>query len=655
MVFERHSGRSSTGDTARSAARARPASAPLRIVVTMVVVAASSAPARAPDRELYWRAVLVDASLDGSGRLHIAERQDMVFTGDWNGGERVFRVGLRHRFEFEGLARLDAAGVEHELVRGDLEQVDHYEWKDSRTLRWRSRLPTDPFFDRTPIAYILRYTLSNVLVPQDGAYLLDHDFLAPDRTGVVEKFRLRLTLDPAWRAQEPFAGTYEAERLPPGTGYVVTLPLAYAGPGLPAAVWHGAPRRLRYALAAALVLAVPFMWMGLYRREKSLGRFEALVPAERIDEAWLRQNLFSLLPEVVGAAWDERTGAPEVAAILARLVAEGKIRSEVRTRRSFLKAHNVLHLQLLVDRSRLQGYEKELVDGLFFAGDTTDTDSIREHYKGSGFDPAGKIREPLRRAIAGLGGEGRKAPAPRRVPTLLFAVAGGAACAAALYPDLVMSEFLALGLALGIGGALYILAVLQAREWRDAVVALHRQSLGFLALLLLPVAAVAALAATGAFRLGAWTLASMTLLGLAAVHSVFNHARSRQGADKIRFRKMLAAAREYLRRELTRPQPNLRDEWFPYLMAFGLGTAIDRWFRAYAPAASHSRERDDSLLSTGAGARSPSWSGGGGAFGGAGASASWAAAAGSLAAGVSAPSSGSSGGSSSGGGGMGGW
>lgn len=622
----------------------------------LVFVAAFVARAPALDRELHWRAVVVDARLDESGRLHVVERQDMVFTGDWNGGERLFRLGLRHGFEFEGLSRLDRSGTEHQLARGDIELADHYEWQDSRTLRWRSRLPSDPPFDRTEIAYVLRYTLSNILVPVEGGYLLDHDFLAPDRTGVVENFRLRLALDPVWRPREPFDGTFEAERLPPGTGYVVTLPLEYAGPGRPAAVWRGAPASLGHALAAALVLVVPVLWVLLYRREKSLGRFEALMPVERIDEAWLRKNLFPMLPEVVGSAWDERTGAPEVAAVLARMVSEGKIRSEVRTERSFLKARNVLRLQLLVDRSTLQGYEKELVDGLFFAGDTTDTDSIREHYKGRGFDPAAKLREPLRRAIAGLGGEGRKAAAPRRLPTLLLTLAGGAACAAALYPELVASELLAISLALGIGGALYIMAVLQARNWRDTVVGARRQSWKFLVLILPPVGAVAVLAATGAFRLGTWTLVGMTLLGLAAVNSVFNHARSRQGADKIRFRRMLAAAREYFRRELARPQPNLRDEWFPYLMAFGLGADIDRWFRAYAPAGAHAREMRDSSGSSTAGAPARSWSGGGGAFGGAGASASWAAAAGSLAAGVSAPSSGGSGGGgSSGGGGMGGW
>ena len=43
----------------------------------------------------------------------------------------------------------------------------------------------------------------------------------------------------------------------------------------------------------------------------------------------LQEHLLRFLPEEAGAAWDGRIGAPEVAAILARLVAEGKLETTV--------------------------------------------------------------------------------------------------------------------------------------------------------------------------------------------------------------------------------------------------------------------------------------------------------------------------------------
>jgi uncharacterized membrane protein YgcG len=167
---------------------------------------------------------------------------------------------------------------------------------------------------------------------------------------------------------------------------------------------------------------------------------------------------------------------------------------------------------------------------------------------------------------------------------------------------------------------------------------------------------------------------AITLIALALFNSIVNSARSRERIQGIALRKRLASARRFFQDELDRPQPALRDEWFPYVLAFGLDGDAQDWFRAYG-GQSDSRStplwRDSSSSSPSSGGGSSSsgpstWTGGGGAFGGAGASGSWALAASSLSAGVSAPSSsgsgsssggggGGGGGSSSGGGGGGGW
>jgi len=41
-------------------------------------------------RELHWDRHDVEARLDAAGRLRVTETHAMVFTGDWNGGERKF-------------------------------------------------------------------------------------------------------------------------------------------------------------------------------------------------------------------------------------------------------------------------------------------------------------------------------------------------------------------------------------------------------------------------------------------------------------------------------------------------------------------------------------------------------------------------------------
>jgi hypothetical protein len=93
------------------------------LALVLVFLVAGSAYAR----ELYWRSVAVDAALDREGRLHIRERQEMVFTGDWNGGERKFRLGIGQELQFHSLKRIREGGEELELIEGDLDAVDHFE------------------------------------------------------------------------------------------------------------------------------------------------------------------------------------------------------------------------------------------------------------------------------------------------------------------------------------------------------------------------------------------------------------------------------------------------------------------------------------------------------------------------------------------------
>jgi uncharacterized membrane protein YgcG len=640
-----------------------------RLAFVVALLAAAAAPTLpAQERTLHWSGVAVDARLDSAGRLHVKERQAMVFTGEWNGGERQFNVRLGQDFRFERLLRVDSlTGAEIPLVEGDVDQVDHFDWFENRTLRWRARSPADPPFQSTPITYVLEYSLSNILVPQGGGqgnrYLLDHDFAFSDRVGDIEAFTLDLSIDPAWAPEGEFAGAYGPVRLAPGEGYVLMVPLAYRGVGRPGGVEFGADPSVRYALVAVLVGGVAVLLVAFVRREASLGRFDPPVPDTTVDERWLGENVFNVLPEVVGASWDNSTSSPEVAAVLARLVSEGKMSSEVKTTKVLFISRDVLSLRLLVSRDTLRGYERSLVDSLFDPGsDWTDTDQVRQRYKSTGFDPASVIRKSVER-LAGVDDKGAKdrAPVPSKLPTLLLFLGGLALVVAAMA---TRGSDVPLALAgLGIGVVGYIIAASQAHPWRSRVVRLEGNALRFLVPLAALVGALLVVLVRGPMRAGAFVLAGLTLLCLAIVNSVLNAAKSRQGARMIAERRNLAAARDYFRRQLKQPQPALQDAWFPYLIAFGLGSHMDRWFRAFG---GERRSRNGSFTTVSHGSSrssGPSWTGfgGGGGFSGGGSSGSWTSAVSGIAAGVSAPSKSSSGGgsssssSSSGGGGGGGW
>jgi uncharacterized membrane protein YgcG len=165
------------------------------------------------------------------------------------------------------------------------------------------------------------------------------------------------------------------------------------------------------------------------------------------------------------------------------------------------------------------------------------------------------------------------------------------------------------------------------------------------------------------FRFNTFMLSGLVLLSLAAIGGIFDLAKSRDVGDRLELRRRLTAARDYFARELRRPNPALDDAWFPYLLAFGLGANVDRWFHSFSGtsgiASSSTFGSSSGSTSSASSSSGSGWTGGGGSFGGAGASGAWGVAAAGLAAGVASPSSGGSGGGggggSSGGGGGGGW
>src|SRR5512145_825225 len=95
-------------------ARRKSSVGPSAVFVAWSALAALAAPAGA--RELHWSALEVEATLESDGTLAISELQRMVFTGDWNGGERVFRLFAGQELELLRIVRVDpATGVEREL------------------------------------------------------------------------------------------------------------------------------------------------------------------------------------------------------------------------------------------------------------------------------------------------------------------------------------------------------------------------------------------------------------------------------------------------------------------------------------------------------------------------------------------------------------
>lgn len=631
------------------------------LLLGLLVLAAPALPAQ--DRALRWPDITVTAHLDADGRLSVRERQTILLSGDWNGPERTFSIPFGQRVTLTALTRQDpATGADIPLREGDLDVVDGFDWTDRHTLRWRSRLPSDPPHDSTTLIYTLDLLYEFVLQPDgDGRYRLAHDFAFADRYDNIDRFALTLTFDDAWEVAGELPREFRAGPLPPGDGFVVTVGLTRRDGAAPASLVHGASPTVRVAAAAVLGLAAVVLVPLFFAREAGSGRFAATPDPDSITREWLERHVLSIPPELVGTAWDDTTAAAEVAATIARMIADKQLASTVREEQVWRFRRTTLELLLLVPRHTLAAHDRILIDALFEPGrDRTDTDAVRTRYKSTGFDPARLLQPGLRQRLDAATGLGGTIPAPSRWPSvlLLFAALGCFFAGVSQQPTDVIALPAAGAILLGYG-----IVGLQAGFLQSRVVDTRRALV--LRLFLPAIIGIAVLAVVMVTKLtlaSPWAIASLTLFALAGFNSACNLARTRHDATRIAVRQRLAAARERFRRELRSPQPALRDAWYPWVIAFGLGSVADRWFRAFGGAqrsAGHSQTSGGGF--SGSGSSGSGWSGfgGGGGFSGAGSSGAFAAAIGGMAATVPSPSSsssgGSSGGGSSGGGGGGGW
>jgi len=605
------------------------------------------------DRRLHWDALDVEARLDADGVLHVTETHTMVFTGDWNGGERIFDVRPRQDVFSVTIGRLDPVTRESIPMRRDdrLDDVDDAGWPDGRTLRWRSRLASDPPFANERLMYVIGYRTSGILRYENDRYLLDHDFAFPNREGRIEKFSLHLTLDPAWQPMKRVEERYAAGPLRPGRSFIVKLPLRYTGGGTPVAIDTRRSPEIRGGVAAIFAIFALAV-SGLFIREFRLGRFEP-VSRERVDAQWIADNIIVLPAEVVGAAWDGNIGPPEVVALIARLVQEGKLSSETRG--------SSMMLTLNVDRASLKGHELALVNALFFDGRTvTSTDMVRQHYASTGFDPAGTIAPELKARVNEVLPPAKQPRRWRQPSAILFL------CALSLLVYVLARGSTEAGAVfmLPIAALVALIGKAPGRSFRRRIDWGVTEAVACLIPALLIVAAAAAFLWFGApdLELAAETIAVFVAMTAWAVHKAVDGLKSREAAAAIAFRKKLAAGRQYFVHQLRQARPALQDGWYPWVLAFGLAKEADRWSaRSAAMPASEWRDTDDSRDAASA---TPAWTGfAGGRSGGAGGGAVWAAAAAGMAAGVATrdsdggggSSSGSSDSGSSGGGGGGGW
>ncbi len=535
--------------------------------------------------ELRWRSLDVKATIDDDGTLHASERHTMIFDGEWNGGQRTIPLRAlppQQQLTFDRVARVVSKTKTVELTRvSDApDQIDEYGvYNNGTTIRWRARLADDPPFRGRRITYVIDYTLTNVLVRSGAPLRLDHDFVPPDRPGPIEHFSLIVEL-PKSLNQPPIK--IARDDIPPGEGVVVretywlpkdasvppALQPAAAAPVVavaPPAPPKKEPSRTKtpvtpftaQVIAFVLIVLALLFAFRFFFGERAAGRF-ARVPRDQRE--WVDEFLSKLDAEVVGFAWDGVVGQDEVAAILARMTAEGKIASSA--------GQGDMTLKLLVPFDTLRGYEADLVQALFLGRNETTTRAVREHYAASGFDPARVVAHHVQSAPFGLPQWEDEERGEWVVFWVLAALTFVLAIAGGSRSDVDAGVVLVSGFLACLAGGLTLLFTIGAKRALTAV------GVRFFFGLLVPFCSVA-FAAFGIVKgpvIPIHHLTAMMLASAALTLVVFAVERMKidQTRQKVEFRRNLAAAREWLKAQVSTAGTPIPDLWIPYLYALRL-------------------------------------------------------------------------------------
>lgn len=402
---------------------------------------------------------------------------------------------------------------------------------------------------------------------------------------------------------------------------------------------------VRFVLATVYVAAAFLVSRSLIARERRFGRFTQ-VPRSRLPRGltqqererlereqrstWIAEHLAGIQAEVAGAIFHAKVGPPEVAALLARLEAEGKITSATST------PGGGAEKRLVAPRDTLSEHERALTDAIFFDGPTTSMARIAAHYRKRGLSAPAVLRPALEQRAVGIDGLAVR----NEGPSCLLAMAA-----------FIVVWILNFGLF-----ALTVEEHRQEESWLGGATALA--SLGCLALgpwlarrfredFVTPEgswrllrAFLAALITGHAYLLLEATTLSPTgsLLSFSIAFLLTGWVTRiwwwRGPPGVVATRRRIGIAHRLLEAQLADDVRVLEPKWRPHLIALDLLPANGCWLRdieaprpqgtatvTRVPSSSSSSSWSSSSSSSGS--RSSSFSGGGGRFGGGGASGSW--------------------------------
>jgi hypothetical protein len=590
----------------------------LQRLLTAFALAALATTAVAAD-EPEWQAIVVRFTIGSDGALHIADQLAVdVPPGVSVLSRDYWRDGEQH-VSFDRVSRVDGTtGKLIPLTQGSLDTADHYEPTTWGEIKWSVRDKTDTATSILPAMYVIESTVSDAVIPawsiprgrqsyesnsmladpkvrfrsllalwREAAekprtrYLLNYQYEMPPPSTAGTSIQLQLYWADEWDPVHPITPDTIATKIDRDSyntsRWRVTHLFEYHGTGFPANIdvrRHG----LRIAAIVGFPVAALLLW-GLFALREWWRRRRGDGPLT-LDDATIRQTIFSEDPDVLAARWNGRARYPAIEPFLRRLERQRKLAITLEQPDTTTETDGaddddpplpIVRLRLLVPREQLTPYERAGIDALIPNGREISSADIQNRADLEDFDPSEALYTELQTIAAG---SKTMPPAPwySRGSTFLLFVAG--LYVAGMESVVLQREPIVLVAALVFSSMMYSF-------WPSVAGSLVRKSAKWTLLLLVPVVLATALIFFVPFAAelppGVYAFGGMSIMLLAACKGIFAASATRGASAGLQDRAGLADAREFLRAQLRGETPHIAEETLPWLDALDLRREVERW------------------------------------------------------------------------------
>jgi len=174
-----------------------------------------------------WNGLQIDAYLDKEGELLVTEKHSLILNGNIQNLNKQFPNSIKNqKLTIISLFRSDVVTNKiYEYRPGDLSHIGNYSIINNKLI-WVIGNNNSPTYKNTPVTFILKYKIDNVLQSKNNTYILKHIFGQSNRSNNIKTFSFRIKLAPIWIADKIITDSISIENMPPLDSYSLNLSLS---------------------------------------------------------------------------------------------------------------------------------------------------------------------------------------------------------------------------------------------------------------------------------------------------------------------------------------------------------------------------------------------------------------------------------------------